>query len=169
MGHGQDSVNAGVNLWSSPRSPGGKSNRDSYRLDDFFKGGHDELVDPNSGWSIWMPSLFPPHPKDEVIADIQSRNSAIDLNGLNDDDLIDLYLRREPQQDPDWAQRVQERKRFGIDPDAYIETSTRDTIMRRIGVMQGYRFIQRIIINGCIDWKQYENPDDSKIGALLRE
>lgn len=107
MGHGQDSVNAGVNLGSSPRPPGGKSNRDSYRLDDFFKGGHDELVDPNSGWSIWMPSPFSPHPKDEVIADIQSRNSAIDL--------------------------------------------------------------KRIIINDCIDWKQYENPDDSKIGALLRE
>jgi RHS repeat-associated protein len=164
-GHGGDSYRAGVNPFGKPRSPGGKSARSGYVLDDFFEGGHYQ-----PGWEGWLQSPYPAHPREEVIAEIRRRNLAIDLNGLNSNDLIDLYLRREPHQDPDWEQRVQERSHFGIDPDAYIASSTRDTYMRQSSSLQIYRFIQRIAGNVCaIDWGQCETADDSAIKALLTE
>jgi RHS repeat-associated protein len=163
-GYGGDSIGAGAFPGNHLRSPGGKSKRTAWQLEDFFLGGHFE----DHGWgSQWVESPYPAHPRDEVIADIRSRNLAIDLNGLNDDDLIDLYLRREPCQDPDWEQRVQERRHFGIDPDAYIETSTRDTIMRQNSRSQIRLFIQRIVSDPCSVY--FARPDDDVIKAWLTE
>lgn len=87
-----------------PKTSGGKSHRLELLLEDFFLGGHFE----NYGEiPLWIESPYPAHPRDEVIAEIQSRNPVINLDGLNDDDLIDLYLRRD-WGSGDWAQRERE-------------------------------------------------------------
>ena len=166
-GHGGDSVRASAFPWNPVRSPGGKSNRGDWTLDDFFLGGHFE--DYGWGFPQWIESSYPAHLREDVIAEIRSRNPGIDLNGLNDNDLIDLYLRRD-KGIGDWSKREQKRSYFGLDPDAYIESSWRDTLMRQGSMAQVYRFMRHIVVDSCaIDWGQCDDPDDSVIKALLQE
>ncbi len=100
--------------------------------------------------------------------DLQRRNPWLTtLVRLSDDDLIDLYLRKEPDRDPEWEQRVRERSHFGLDPDKYIRGSERDTFMEfstRFSIMV---FMKHLIVDVCsIDW---ERPDDVEIEKLLTE
>ncbi|MEJ5312545.1 MAG: RHS repeat-associated core domain-containing protein [Anaerolineae bacterium] len=157
-GHLWDSWHAGVS--GSPRSPGGKSHRLELLLENFFLGGHFE----NYGEiPLWVESPYPAHPRDEVIAEIRSRNPGIDLNGLNDDDLIDLYLRRDWEVG-DWPRREQERSHFGLDPDAYIGSSLRDTRMRQTSRVKIAQFLLRALNPCAIDWSK---PSDDEIKMLL--
>ncbi len=162
LGHLPDSWRAGVNPSGPPRSPGGKSHRLELSLEDFFLGGHFE----NYGEiPLWIESPYPAHPWDEVTTEIRSRNPGIDLNGLNDDDLIDLYLRRDGEVG-DWPQREQERSCFGLDPDAYIEDSLRDTWMRQMSRIKIAQFLLRALNPCAIDWSE---PSDDEIKTLLME
>jgi len=160
--HFWNTVRAGVNPFGSPRSPGGKSHRLELLLEDFFLGGHFEDY---GEIPLWIESPYPAHPRDEVTTEIRSRNPGVDLNGLNDDDLIDLHLRRDWEVG-DWPQRERERSYFGLDPDAYIESSLRDTLMRQMSRIKIAQFLLRALNPCAVDWGE---PSDDEIKTLLTE
>jgi RHS repeat-associated protein len=157
-GHGLDSITARAFPWNHLRSPGGKSNRTSNQLEDFFLGGHYIQVGPKM---IWVESGTGAHYKWDVIVELRRRNPGIDLNGLNDNDLIDLYLRFFDLE-PDWAKVGVLRVYFGIDPDAYIESSTRDTAMRRLSRLRIREFLENGMRGGCSVFG-LTKPNDAKI------
>ena len=153
MEHARDTVRAGV-YWKY------KAGRTQEQLDGFYKGEH---LDEYTGVPIFSP--FPAHPREEVIQDIMRRNPGIDLNGLSDNDLIDLYLRKDVA-DPNWSLRVEERSHFGLDTDLYIEGSSRDRDMEVVTRAHIWWFLTRITDTCKIDRKR---PKDSKIKAVLTE
>jgi RHS repeat-associated protein len=88
-------------------------------LKDFYLGGHYQLG------NHWFQSPFPAHPREDIIRDLQNRNPGINLMGLSDWDLVDLYLRL------DHVERDQQALRdyFGFDTDLYVPGSYRDNLM----------------------------------------
>jgi RHS repeat-associated protein len=98
--------------------------RSSYKLEDFFNGGHLQQV--GKGGTAWISSPFPAHPRDEVIKDVQRRNIMLNLNGLDDWKLIDLYLRSDGA---NMQQVMAERDYFGFKTDLYISGSSREEKM----------------------------------------
>jgi RHS repeat-associated protein len=167
LGHGPHSGEAGASPLNPVRSPGGKSQRNDWKINAFFSGGSTS-VEPSTG----IPGeIWPPHPREDVIAQIRARNPGIDLNGLNNDDLIDLYLRLD-HENRYWAwdplakkPRFQVRNTFGIDPDAYVESSGRDLLMRNASIKAISEFMGHIATNPCaVDWTI---PEDSEIRVLL--
>ena len=77
----------------------------------------------------WISSPFPAHPRDEVRQEINIRNPGINLTGLSDWELVDLYLRFDYS--TSYSEEIMKmRDYFGFNPDLYVETSSRDTIMQ---------------------------------------
>ncbi len=155
-GHALDTAVSGA-------TPLNRSRRLWFQLQDFFWGWH--LQPSPYGIPTISPSPFPAHPRDEVVRDIQRRNPGIVLSNLSDNDLIDLFLRKDGT-DPNWRLRVSERWYFGLDTDKYIASSRRDTDMRMQTRAFILDFLFSIIDNCTIDWSQ---PDDAEIKALLTD
>ncbi len=114
LGHGVHGILAksrGISSFSEPL------------LSDFFYGGHGD----KSGF--WKPSLFPAHPRNQVIANIRSRNpNLINYYQLTDWDLIDLYLRND-NNGSNYSLTLLERDYFGFDTDKYFQGSDREIKM----------------------------------------
>jgi RHS repeat-associated protein len=131
------------------------------------------------GWHLGPPpniSPFPPHPRDQVIQDLRSRNPELDPSGLSDQDLIDLFLRRDFR-DPNWRERVEERSYFGLDPDKYVQGSQRDTTMEILTYYFIKQFLQHLVEDPCAadleDWGSWaewmRTSGDEDIKKLLTE
>jgi hypothetical protein len=87
------------------------------------------------------------------------------LAGLSDDDLIDLYLRKDIL-DPNWPSHKKERNYFGLDPDKYFEGSERDKDMESQTRCYILQFLCSITDPCGIDWKK---PEDETIKEFLTE
>jgi len=156
LGHAWDSAVAGVTLDASPRTPGGKSNRS--KLDLFF-----DRMPLEIRYGTYPD--FPVYPKDDVVGDVQRRNPGLNLSGLTEDDLIDLFLRCEPEADLNWQTRIQDRAYYGLDPDAYIPGSQRDNRVHDMSLNAIGWFMRSIAWNPCqLDWKR---PSAQEIRKLL--
>jgi RHS repeat-associated protein len=143
-GHANDTIRAGA-------KSGGRSH---LLLDDFFEGGH-MWYQGGGHEKSWEPSPYPAHPREEVIQDVQRRNPGLDVSGLSDDDLIDLYLRKQPGWDSDWQKHVEERGFFGLDPDKYIKGSLRDMTMEFFSRLYIAKFMEHVFTDPCaFDWEE---------------
>jgi RHS repeat-associated protein len=152
-GHGYHSVVAG--------------NRNQFFLDDFFEGGH---VDD---FGFWTPSPFSAHPREKVIQEIRNKNPEINLIGLFDWDLVDLYLRLDPT-DPNSQQRFDERDYFGFQADFTVMTSKRERMMQISTDSYIKEFLKKLADepcpNGWINWTYPSNADmEIEIRKLLTE
>jgi RHS repeat-associated protein len=150
------------------------SNRTQNKIDDFFYGGHYtyRYFNPKtSQWeNKWVSSQYPAHAKEEVISDILYRNPGMTRSDLTNDDLIiDLYLRRDPGFSSSMQsseQRIKERGYFGIDPDMYVENSSRDIEMRIMSQYYIWLFLLRFNdFDQCNMWE----ADNQQIKSLLTQ
>lgn len=90
-----------------------------------------------------IPSPYPPHPKEEVRAFLRRTNPEANIDGLSDDALIDLYLRRDQGRD------LTMRDHFGFDPDRYIPGSARDKLMEGFTRYYIRKFMEVILADPC--------------------
>jgi len=150
--HARDTIRAGE--WKVVRT-----GRTWIQIQDFYWGYHILPGPPFIGFSP-----FRAHPREEVIQDIQRRNPGIDLNGLSDNDLIDLYLRKDAP-DPNSSLRIKERDYFGFATDLYFPGSSRDRDMEHVTRAYILRFMRRITDDPCA--LNFRQPDDAEIKAFL--
>lgn len=87
---------------------------------------------------------------DMVSTNIKNRNKSLNISLQRDWDTVDLFLRKE-NDDPNWNQRVLDRKIFGFRPDLYFETSKREIIMQNEIDPYISEFIYKILKDKCIN------------------
>lgn len=137
--------------------------RNDIKYSDFFNGGHYVQAAPYAP-PIWVEASNG-HLREDVIQDIRKRNPGFDPSNLSDDEVMNLYLRR----DPEYAnadERFEDRNYYGIDPDMYLPGTYRDRLME--ASVKGFikMFFDEIGGDPCnINW---DIPEDSTIEELLR-
>ncbi|MBN1536356.1 MAG: RHS repeat-associated core domain-containing protein [Anaerolineales bacterium] len=116
-------------------------NRSEDKLSDFFNGYHwDESVTP----AIKIPSLYPAHPKEDVIRVVKKQNPSLIINSqISDWQLIDLYLRND-NDDLSWTQKKDLRGYFGFNTDDNIPDSYREQLMKNTVDNYVHQFIQEL-------------------------
>lgn len=133
-GHAGDSARAGV-------KPEQTSQRSQVQIDDFFQGGHYET---SYGYTYWVESPYPAHPKEKVRSFLKRTNPNANIDNLDEDGLIDLYLRRDQGRDQSL------RAYFGIDPDRYIPGSSRDDLMKWFARHYISKFFEQVVADTCV-------------------
>jgi hypothetical protein len=115
--------------------------RSPEKLKDFFEGTTRILIGHPS-------PFFPPHPKEELMRELKTRNPGLQISDITSDwDLVDLYLRLDPGET--LSEKMNERAYFSFDPDRYIRSSYRDTLMREDSMRLIKRFKSLPLKDGC--------------------
>jgi RHS repeat-associated protein len=146
--------------------------RSSEKLKDFFEGGHTASYSysspaGNGTISRWESSPFPKHPKEDLMRELRKRNPGLQISDIKSDwDLVDLYLRFDPGET--LSEKMNERAYFSFDPDRYIRSSYRDTLMREDSMKLIKRFKSLPLKDGCgshgvpvIKWLERGIPRDN--------
>jgi hypothetical protein len=134
--------------------------RSPQKLKEFFEGTTRILIGHPS-------PFFPPHPKEELMRELRIRNPELLMSDIESDwDLVDLYLRFDPGEN--LSGKMKERDYFSFDPDRYIGSSYRDTLMREKSMEYIKRFMSLPLKDGCgphgltvINWLESGVPRDN--------
>ena len=141
------------------RRSGGNKGRPPDKIADFFEGEH--CFQGEYGLECYA-SPYEPHLREEVRADLAARNPALNMDGLSDDDLINLYLRAD-------GDHVEERSYFGLHTDKSFMASAREEEMRSMTVLYVIQFMLRISSSSCQCATSQPIPDDATVKEFLRQ
>lgn len=138
------------------------------RRSDFFRGGHTIVVwdeDERELTTEWVESPYPAHPEEDVRRYLQRTNPGVRVSELGQNELIDLYLRKDEGRDPNWLKRVEMRDHFGFDADMYIPGSWRDNLMEWHTRYYIKKFIEATLADPCA--VGCREPEDNELRKFL--